>query len=89
MKGARQDGALYSQVGQLLRISGEGSQERGDGGKRPGGGLGPGGALVMCIVVCRACRARVAIAVRKRGRLMIDSRCRPGSARRMKKIHQL
>src|SRR5271157_4883884 len=45
--------------------------------------------LVTRIVVCRACRARVAIAVRNSGRLVIASRCRSGSARRTKMFHQL
>ena len=67
LKGARQDGAPFLQAGQLLRVSRQGSQERGDGGERPGGRLGLACALVTRIVVCRACRARVAIAVRNSG----------------------
>ena len=44
--------------------------------------------LVTRIVVCRACRVRVAMADRNRGRLVIASRCRSGSARRTKIFHQ-
>ena len=45
--------------------------------------------LVTRMVVCRACRVRVAIAERNSGRLVIGSRCRSGSARRTKMVHQL
>ena len=45
--------------------------------------------LVTRIVVCRACRVRVAIAERNSGRLVTASRWRLGSARRTKMFHQL
>ena len=45
--------------------------------------------LVTRIVVCRACRVRVAMADRNKGRLVIASRWRRGSARRTKMFHQL
>ena len=42
LEGARQDRPLCLQAGQLLSILGQASQERGDGRKRLGGGLGLG-----------------------------------------------
>jgi hypothetical protein len=44
--------------------------------------------LVTRIVVCRACRVRVAMADRNKGRLVIASRWRLGSTRRTKMVHQ-
>src|SRR5208282_4480326 len=44
--------------------------------------------LVTRIVVCRACRVRVAMADRNKGRLVTASRWRLGSARRTKMVHQ-
>ena len=45
--------------------------------------------LATLSVVCLAWRLRSAIAESRRGRLVMASRCRSGSARRTNRFHQL
>jgi hypothetical protein len=40
-------------------------------------------------VVCRACRMSSAMEVSSRGRLVMASRCYPGSASRVNRFHRL
>ena len=75
LEGPTEYGAPFFGPRQLLRIFHQPAKNPATMAKRPGGGLPASAwALVTRIVVCRACRARVAMADMSSGRLVMASR---------------